>query len=331
MKLIKRLQEKAKTINNKIVLPEGTEPRILKAASIIKKENIAEIIILGNENEISSIANKEKINIENMEIIDPEKSTLIKSFANDFYNLRKHKGITLKEAENIIKDPLYFGTMLVHTNRCQGLVAGAVNPTGHVIRPAFQIIRTSEKFSVASGLFVMDVPDCKLGQKGTFIFADCAVNPSPDSKQLAEIAVSSSITAKKLLGIDPVVALLSYSTKGSASGKLVDKVREAVDFALEMQPDLLIDGELQLDAAIVPSVAQNKAPDSNVAGKANVLIFPDLQAGNIGYKLVERLANAVALGPILQGLAKPVNDLSRGCSVEDIVNVVAITSIQARE
>lgn len=329
MDLLTCFKNKAKDNKKKIVLPEGEEPRIIKAAAKILKEEIADLYILGKEEEINSIAHKEDIDINQAEIIDPGQTELLDEFIETFYQLRKHKGISKKEARSQVVNPLYFGTMLVHTDRAAGMVAGSINATGNVLRPAFQIIKTKPGVSVVSGAFIIQIPDCKYGDNGTFVYADCGVNPDPNTEQLAEIAISSAKTAKCLLDMDPVVALLSFSTKGSAQHELVDKVVKATELAKEKAPDLTIDGELQLDAALVDSVAAKKCPDSKVGGKANVLIFPDLQAGNIGYKLTERLANAVALGPILQGINKPVNDLSRGCSVEDIINIVAITSIQA--
>lgn len=329
MELLKEFKRRARENKKKIVLPEGNEPRIIKAASIILTEGLADLFILGKEEEIKSIASKEGVSIDGAVLINPGNSELLDDFTEAFFNLRKHKGITRGEARSQVVDPLYFGTMLVHTGKADGMVAGSINATGDVLRPAFQIIKTRPGISVVSGAFIMQVLDCQYGDNGNFVFADCAVNPNPTADQLAEIAITSAETAKTLLGLEPTVALLSFSTKGSASHELVDKVVKATEIASEKVPDLLLDGELQADAALVASVAETKCPDSNVAGKANVLVFPDLQTGNIGYKLVQRLAGAEAIGPILQGIAKPINDLSRGCSVEDIVNLVAITSVQA--
>jgi len=329
MDLLTSFKKRASENRKTIVLPEGNEPRVIKAAASILEEGIANLYILGKEEEINSTANDQGVSVEGAVLINPDQSELLDEFTDLFYELRKHKGITKEEARSAIVDPLYFGTMLVHTDRAAGMVAGSINATGDVLRPSFQIIKTKPGVSVVSGAFVMEVPDCQYGNDGVFIFADCAVNPNPAEDQLAEIAITSAETAKNLLGIDPVVAMLSFSTKGSASHELVDKVVNATKIAKEKAPDLILDGEFQLDAAIVNAVANTKCPDSNVAGKANVLVFPDLQSGNIGYKLTQRLAKATAVGPILQGIAKPVNDLSRGCSVEDIVNIVAITSVQA--
>ncbi len=329
MDLLTSFKKRAIENRKTIVLPEGSEPRVIKAAASILEKGIANLYILGNEDEINNIANAQGVSVEGAVLINPVQSDLLEEFTDLFYELRKHKGVTKEEARSIVVDPLYFGTMLVHTDRAAGMVAGSINATGDVLRPSFQIIKTKAGVSVVSGAFIMEVPDCQYGNNGIFVFADCGVNPNPNENQLAEIAITSAETAKNLLGLKPVVAMLSFSTKGSASHEYVDKVVSATEIAKKKAPDLIIDGELQLDAAIVNSVAKTKCPDSNVAGKANVLVFPDLQSGNIGYKLTQRLAKATALGPILQGIAKPVNDLSRGCSVEDIINIVAITSVQA--
>ncbi|HKL12817.1 MAG TPA: phosphate acetyltransferase [Halanaerobiales bacterium] len=330
MNVMKEFKNKARESKKTIVLPEGYEPRMINALPKIKDENLANIILLGEEGKIKEIAAAEGVKLDGVNIINPANSDLKDEFADIFYELRKHKGITKKDALEKILDPLYFGVMLVHTEKADGMVAGSINATGDVLRPALQIVKTKENLSVVSGAMIMDVPETEYGHDGIFIFSDVAVNPNPDAKQLAEIAVSSADTAKLLPGVDPVVAMLSFSTKGSAKHELADKVIEATNIAQDMAPELSIDGELQADAALVPEVGKKKSPDSKVAGRANVLVFPDLQAGNIGYKLVQRLAKASAIGPILQGMAKPVNDLSRGCSVEDIVNVVAITAAQAQ-
>lgn len=329
MDLLAGFRKRASENRKSIVLPEGNEPRIIKAAASILEEGIADLYLLGEVEKIRSRARDLGVSIDGATLINPAESELLEEFGKLFYELRKHKGITEEEARSQVVNPLYFGTMLVHTGRAAGMVAGAINSTGDVLRPAFQIIKTRPGVSIVSGAFIMQVPDSEYGADGSFIFADCAVNPNPDAEQLAEIAISSAETARTLLGIEPVVAMLSFSTKGSAKHELVDKVIQATAIAKEKAPELKLDGELQADAALVASVGRTKCPDSEVAGKANVLVFPDLQAGNIGYKLVERLAGAQAVGPILQGIAKPVNDLSRGCSVEDIINIVAITSVQA--
>jgi len=328
MSVMDNIIQKAKANKKKIVLPEGTEPRTLKAAEIVLKEGIADLVLLGKEEEIRKKA--KELDISKAEIVDPEKSPNLERYAKEYYELRKNKGMTEEEAERLMRDPMYYGCMMVKLGDVDGMVSGAIHATADVFRPAFQIIKTAPNVKVVSSAFIMEVPECKYGSDGVFIFADCAINPNPTAEELAAIAIASAHTAKVLAGIEPKVAMLSFSTKGSASHELVDKVKRATEIAKELAPDLLIDGELQVDAAIVKEVGELKAPGSPVAGQANVLIFPDLQAGNIGYKLVQRLAKANAIGPISQGLAKPVNDLSRGCSVEDIVNVIAITSVQAQ-
>lgn len=328
MSVMDNIIQKAKVNKKKIVLPEGTEPRTLKAAEIVLKEGIADLVLLGKEEEIREKA--KGLDISKAEIVDPEKSPNLERYAKEYYELRKNKGMTEEEAERLMRDPMYYGCMMVKLGDVDGMVSGAIHATADVFRPAFQIIKTAPNVKVVSSAFIMEVPECKYGSDGVFIFADCAINPNPTAEELAAIAIASAHTAKVLAGIEPKVAMLSFSTKGSANHELVDKVKRATEIAKELAPDLLIDGELQVDAAIVKEVGELKAPGSPVAGQANVLIFPDLQAGNIGYKLVQRLAKANAIGPISQGLAKPVNDLSRGCSVEDIVNVIAITSVQAQ-
>lgn len=330
MALMQQIWEKSKSDKKLIVLPEGAEPRTVKAAEIIKKEGLADVVLVGNEEKILSVAKQEDASIEGIMIIDPVESEKYEFYVNAFYEMRKSKGVTLEKAREIIKDEIYFGTMMVKQGDADGLVSGAIHSTGDLLRPALQIIKTAPGISTVSSSFVMEVPNSQYGDNGLFLFADCAVNPNPTAPELASIAIATAKTAKALAGIEPKVAMLSFSTKGSAKHELVDKVIEATRLAKEQAPDIMIDGELQLDAAIVPKVAELKAPGSSVAGKANILVFPDLQAGNIGYKLVQRLAGAEAIGPICQGFAAPVNDLSRGCSVEDIVNVVAITAVQAQ-
>lgn len=328
MDVIGNIIEKAKNNIKKIVLAEGTEARNLKAAEIVLKEKIADIVLLGNEAEIKAAA--KGLDISGAEIIDPVNSPKSEEYAEAFYELRKHKGMTIEKAREIMKDPMYYGCMMVKEDDADGLVSGAVHATADLLRPAFQIIKTAPGVSVVSSSFIMIVPNCDLGANGILLYSDCGVIPNPTAEELASIAIAAAGTMRTLVGVEPVVAMLSFSTKGSAQHELVDKVRKATELAQKMAPDLQIDGELQADAALIPEVAKLKAPGSKVAGHANVLIFPDLQAGNIGYKLTQRLAKAEAIGPLLQGLAKPVNDLSRGCSPEDIVAEVAITSVQAQ-
>lgn len=321
----------AREDKKKIVLPEGDEERTLLACDKIIKNGLAELVLIGNVDNIKAKAKELGANIDSVTIEDPETSERTPLFANEFYELRKNKGMTLEKAEKIVRDPLYYGTMMVKLGYVDGMVSGAVHTTGDLLRPGLQIVKTAPGVSVVSSFFIMMVPDCKYGEEGLLVFSDCAVNPNPNAEQLASIAIATAETAKKLCSIEPKVAMLSFSTMGSADHELVEKVRNATEIAKERRPDLLIDGELQLDAAIVQKVADQKASGSKVAGKANVLVFPDLQAGNIGYKLVQRFANAEAIGPICQGFAKPINDLSRGCNSDDIVNVVAVTAVQAQK
>ena len=330
MDFVSQMKELAKSDLKKIVLPEGNEERNLKAAEIIHNENIADVILVGSRNEIEENAKKFGVNIEGITIEDPQTSERTKAYANELYELRKKKGVTQTMAENIILDPMYYATMMVKNDDAHGMVSGAVHTTGDLLRPGLQIIKTAPGISVVSSFLIMILKDKTYGENGQMLFADCAVNPNPNADELAAIAVATAESAKKLMKFEPKVAMLSFSSYGSAKHELVSKVQEATKKAQELRPDLSIDGELQLDAAIVESVGKKKAAASPVAGKANVLVFPDLQAGNIGYKLVERIAGADAIGPICQGFAKPINDLSRGCSVEDIVNVVAITAVQAQ-
>ncbi|WP_035290688.1 phosphate acetyltransferase [Clostridium sp. KNHs214] len=331
MELMEKFWKAAKSDIKTIVLPEGEEERTLTATEKIVKEGLAKVVLVGNEKNIKEKANELKVDISGAEIVDPETSDKLEKYVNGFYELRKKKGMTLEKADKIVRDPLYFATMMVKMDDADGMVSGAVHTTGELLRPGLQIIKTAPGISVVSSVFIMVVPNCQYGKDGMLLFSDCAVNPNPTADQLASIAISTAETAKGLCDMDPKVAMLSFSTMGSAEHELVEKVREATKMAKEARTDLLIDGELQLDASIVERVAAQKAPESNVAGKANVLIFPDLQAGNIGYKLVQRFAKAEAIGPICQGFAKPINDLSRGCSAEDIVNVVAVTAVQAQK
>lgn len=332
MKLSQLIREKAKKNPKVIVLPEGEEPRMIKATETIISEGFADLILLGREENIKSKAKELGVKLSSkVKIILPKDSNQLKEYAESYYQLRKNKGISLDEAYKLMENPLYFGALMVYHDDADGLVAGSINATGDVFRPALQTIKTAPGINIVSSSFVMVVPDCPYGEKGIIVFADCALNPEPNAEQLADIAIASAATGKALVGFEPKVAMLSFSTKGSAKHPLVDKVIEATKIALEKKPELLIDGELQADAALIPSIGERKAPNSKIAGKANVLIFPDLNSGNIAYKLIERLAQAEAIGPVSQGMKKPVNDLSRGCSAEDIVNVVAITVLQAGE
>ena len=331
MTLLEQIRSKAKAANKTIVLAEGTEERTLKAADIILKEGIARLILLGNEAEIKGLANQWGLqNIDKATIIDPVTNPKREYYAQMLCEIRKKKGMLMDEAMNLVADPLYLACMLIKNGDADGEVAGARNATGDVLRPAFQIVKTLPGVSVVSGAFIMILKDTTYGENGMFVFADCAATPCPTAEELGQIAVVSAQTAKAIAGFeDPRVAILSFSTKGSAKHELVDKVIEATRVAHELDPNVHLDGELQADAAIVPKVGASKAPGSDIAGKANVLVFPDLQSGNICYKLVQRLAGAEAVGPVMQGIAAPINDLSRGCSVEDVVNVVAITATQA--
>lgn len=329
MNLLESLKDKAKKNPKKIVLPEGQEPRTVKAAAIITKEKLARVTLIGNRAKIEAVAKEQGVDIGAVPSIDPETAKNFEEYAQTYFELRKAKGMTVEEARKIMKDTVFYGTMMVYKGEADGLVSGAEHSTGDTIRPALQTIKTKPGINIVSSSFIMIVPDCEFGDKGMFIFADCAVMPNPNEKELAEIAIASAETGRVLCGMDPKVAMVSFSTTGSAKHELVDKVKNAVAIAKEKAPGLKIDGEMQADAAIIPKVGKSKAPNSPIAGQANVLVFPDLQSGNIAYKLVERLAKAQAIGPILQGIAKPVNDLSRGCSVDDIVHLVAITSVQA--
>ena len=329
MGFIETIKERAKKEKKRIVLPETMDRRVLEAAHQILENDIADIILIGNVDEV--LENSKGLNIEKASIIDPNNSSLTEEFIQKLYNLRKEKGMTLEEARKLLlEDYMYYACMLVKSNMADGVVSGACHSTSNTLRPALQIIKTAPNVPLVSAFFLMVVPDCEYGSHGTFIFADSGLEQNPDSEKLAAIAATSADSFQLLVQEKPVVAMLSHSTKGSAKHADVDKVVEACRIANEKYPQYEIDGELQLDAAIVPSVAESKAPGSSVAGHANVLIFPDLDAGNIGYKLVQRLAKAEAYGPITQGIAAPINDLSRGCSAEDIVGVVAITAVQAQ-
>lgn len=330
MSLLDQMKERASANPRRIVLPEGTELRTLKAADITLKEKTAKLILIGNQEQILQMAKANGLShIGEATIVDPETHPHMEHYAGMLYEMRKMKGMTREEATLMARNPLYLACLLIKNGDADGELAGAQNTTGDVLRPAFQIVKTKPGISVVSGAFLMFTPTPQYGENGLLVFADCAVNPNPTAKELAEIALSTAETAKALAGFEPRVAMLSFSSKGSAKHELVDKVTEATRIAKDMNPSLMIDGELQADAALVPSVGSGKAPGSEVAGKANVLVFPDLQSGNIGYKLVERFSGTQAVGPVLQGMAAPINDLSRGCSVEDIVNMIAITANQA--
>ena len=331
MAFIDLMKEKARSNKKTIVLPESEDKRTLVAVEKIMEEGTANLILLGNAEKIAADAKEFGANIEGAAIIDPATDANFNKYAETLYELRKSKGMTLEKAqETITKDLIAYGIMMVKLGDADGLVAGACHSTADTLRPALQILKTAPGAEIVSGFFIMDVPNCEFGENGTFLFADCGLNQDPNAAELAAIANSSAASFKALTGNEAKIAMLSHSTMGSAKHALVDKVAEATKIAKEKYPEIKVDGELQLDAAIVPSVAASKAKGSEVAGQANCLIFPNLDAGNIGYKLVQRLAKAEAYGPMLQGIAKPVNDLSRGCSAEDIVSVVAITAVQAQ-
>ncbi len=332
MAFVDDMKTKAVSMQKNLVLPEGTEPRTLAAARIIKDEKLArEVFIVGKEEEVKKAAAAEGVNLEGLTLVDPETSSRAKAYGTEYFQLRKHKGLTETEAAQQIKDPLKWGAMMVRLGDAHAMVAGADNPTGKVLVAGFTIIKTAPGVSSASSCFVMDFPDKKWGKDGLMIFSDCATIPDPTVEQLAEIAIQASVSCKTFLQTEPLTAMLSFSTKGSAAHANVEKVTEALKLVKEKAPELNVDGEMQLDAAIIESVAAKKAPGSPVAGKANTLIFPDLQSGNIGYKLAQRFGNAGAYGPFLQGFAKPVSDLSRGCSIEDIVNTAAVTMTQVED
>ncbi len=329
MRFIEKMKEMAKKRKKTIVLPEGEEIRILKAVEIIFREEIAKIILLGEEEKISSLAKREGIGINNIPVLNPSTSAKREDYAGKYYQLRREKGVSLEESRQLLKDTMYYGTMMVYSDDADGVVGGVIHPTSWTLRPPLQIFKRRKGIKTVSAYLIMIVPDCSYGERGLFIFADSGMVANPDAEQLAEIAISSADTAKELLKIEPIVAILSFSTKGSGKDPIVNKVIKATHIAQKRRPDLLIDGEMQGDSALVPSIGKRKAPKSLIAGRANVLIFPDLNCGNVAYKLTRILAKAQAYGPLVQGLTKQVNDLSRSCSTEDIVGVVAITCVQS--
>jgi len=330
MELLDSIKINARKHNKRIVLPEGYEERTIRAADIALAENIARIILIGDPAEIKSHAAALGLkNLERATLVNPKSHSKKEHYVSMMVELRKNKGMTGEEASKLIEDPLYLGVLMIKNGDADGEVSGADHATGDVVRPALQYVKTAPGITVVSGAFIMILPDKSFGENGVLIFADGGVHPDPTDKELAEIAIATANTARALGGFEPKVALLSFSTKGSATHEMVDKVISATKIAQQMAPDLIIDGELQGDAALVEAICIKKAPGSKIAGKANVLIFPDLNCGNIAYKLVQRLAHAEAIGPILQGMAAPINDLSRGCSVNDIVSMIAITANQA--
>ena len=330
MTLLDKIKQSAKQHQKKIVLPEGLEERTLKAADEIIANEIAKIVLIGNPDAIEKEAVRLGLkNLNKAEIVDPIAHPKKDAYADLMVEIRKKKGLSKEDALKLIEDPLYLAVLMIKSGDADGEVAGAMNATGDVLRPAFQYVKTAPGISVVSGAFIMIMQDKQFGDDGMMLFADCAVHPNPNAKELAEIAVATGKTARAIAQMEPKIAMLSFSTKGSAKHEMVDKVVEATKLAKEMAPDMQIDGELQADAAIVEAIGKKKAPNSEIAGVANVLVFPTLETGNIAYKLVQRMAKAEAIGPILQGMAAPINDLSRGCSVSDIVNLVAITSNQA--
>lgn len=330
MSMIERVKEKARADRKTIVFPEGIEERTIQAAAVLVKEKLVDPVLLGKPEEIESEAKRLGVDLTGIRIENPADSDNFQTYADNLYELRKAKGVTPEKAKELTLDPMYYGIMMVKMGDADGLVSGAVHTTGDMLRPALQIIRTKPGMKIVSSSFLMDCPDKSLGEDGLLVYADCVVMPSPTEEELAYIAVAAADTARKLCGIEePRVAMLSFSTKGSAKHESVSKMQRAVEIAHKIAPDLLLDGEMQFDAALVPEIGASKAKGSPVAGRANVLIFPDLQAGNIGYKITQRIGGAECFA-VLQGLQKPCNDLSRGCSVEDIVNTAAMTAVQAQ-
>ena len=330
MSFIENIKQRAKQDIKTIILPEAEDKRVLEAASKVIAQGFAKVILLGNKAQIENNSKENNIDLTGVEIIDIPSSIKKQEYAQKLFELRQAKGMTQDEASKLIEEPIYYGMMMLKLGEADGLVSGAAHSTSNTLRPALQILKTAPNTKLVSAFFVMCVPNCEYGEHGTFIYGDSGLVENPNADELSEIAISSAKSFENLVGSEPKVAMLSYSTYGSAKSELTEKVIEATKLVKEKNPDLLVDGELQVDAAIIPEVSKSKAPGSPLEGNANVLIFPDLNAGNIGYKLTQRLAKAEAYGPLCQGIAKPVNDLSRGCSADDIVGVVAITAVQAQ-
>ena len=331
MSFIEGIKKKAKKNIKTIILPEATDIRIIEAATKATQEEIAKVILLGDENKIFNIATSNGFDLSKTTIINPSNSKKVDEYSQKLYELRKEKGLTLEVAKEMIKEPIYYGMMMLKLNEADGLVSGAIHSTSDTLRPALQILKTAPGTKLVSAFFIMDVPDCKYGENGVFVFSDCGLNENPNAEELSEIAIASEKSFKQLIGKEARIAMLSYSTKGSAKSELTEKVIQATNLIKEKRPDIIVDGELQLDSAIIPEISKLKAPESTIKGRANTLIFPDLNSGNIAYKIVQRLAKAEAYGPLCQGIAKPVNDLSRGCSANDILGVIAITAVQAQD
>ena len=331
MSFIENIKQRAKQEIKTIILHEKKKKRVLEAASKVIAQGFAKVILIGDKQQVEKDSKENNIDLSGVEIIDIKTSTKKQEYAQKLFELRQAKGMTEEEASKLIEEPIYFGMMMLKNGEADGLVSGAAHSTSNTLRPALQILKTAPNTKLVSAFFVMCVPNCEYGEHGTFIYGDSGLVENPNSDELSEIAISSAKSFKSLVGAEPKVAMLSYSTYGSAKSELTEKVIEATKLVKEKEPNLLVDGELQVDSAIIPEVSKSKAPGSPIEGNANVLIFPDLNAGNIGYKLTQRLAKAEAYGPLCQGIAKPVNDLSRGCSADDIVGVVAITAVQAAQ